>query len=417
MNLMTILAIIIFSNAVTICAALLVFRRWWQKPNHDTSQSEAKAELSQREIIDKQVEAHLLEIEYRYRMLFEANADAVFWVSLDGIILNANQRVAEIFGYSLDELIGMHTKHLIAADEFPQSLNIAHTLFVEKKPIIYERWHVRKNSERLLAEINLAVVCNPDGEPLYMQSILRDITERKKAEQQSLALALEIERVQLLTNFIQDMSHEFRTPLAVIQSSLHIIQKTDNPEKRQEKAVNVNQQVMRIVELVDRLVLMTQLDSGVHFMTQRTNINSLIQQTTDAMEKPFAEKNLVLQLELDSTLPQIDIDAVRVVEALSQLLENAIYYTPPAGNIRIQTGYTAASLTVTIADTGVGITREALPRIFERFYRSDEAHSTSGFGLGLPIAQKIIESHGGHIEVQSEVGSGSHFTIYLPINR
>ena len=169
-------------------------------------------------------------------------------------------------------------------------------------------------------------------------------------------------------------------------------------------------------QLVDRLVAMTQLDSGILFSFHRENMNSLVQQVTDTMRTTFAEQKLTLRLELDETLPDIRVDTIHLVEALSQVLDNAARYSAPEGSITIQTSHDAQWSKITITDTGIGISESALPRIFERFYRSDEAHSTPGFGLGLPIAQKIIELHGGHIEVQSEIAKGSRFTIYLPIN-
>jgi two-component system, sensor histidine kinase and response regulator len=363
----------------------------------------------------KQAEAQLLESEYRYRMLFENNADAVFWIGTDFIHLSANSQAATMLGYTVDELVGMRTSQLVPPDELDKSQAALQRLLDGEQFPIYERWLRRKNGERLLVEVNIALIRDSDGNPQYIQSILHDITERKKAEQQSLALGLEKQRVQLLTGFIRDTSHEFRNPLAVIQSSLYIIQKTNSPEKREEKLLSIRYQVERLAQLVDRLVMMTQLDSGMLFSLHKQNVNSLVQQVTDTMRTAFAEKNLTVQLQLTKTLPTIEVDAIHLAEALSQLIDNAVRYSLPNGTVTIETNYQAEWLTIAIADTGIGISDEALPRIFERFYRYDEAHSTPGFGLGLSIAQKIIELHGGRIEVQSEAGKGSRFVIYLPI--
>lgn len=364
----------------------------------------------------KEAEARLLESEYRYRMLFEANADAIFLMTTDGDIMAANPSSVAWFGYSFDELISMNRKQLIAPDEFQNTLDILDLMLAGEQIPIYERHLIRKNGERVLAEVNVALIRDSNnGQPLYIQSILHDITERKKAEQQSLALAFEKGRVQLLANFIRDVSHEFRTPLAIIQSSLYIMQKTDNPEKHLEKIPIMSEQVTRVTQLVDRLVMMTQLDSGMLFSFHRENINSLVQQVTDTMRTAFAEKNLTLRLELDESLPLVTVDTIHLVEALSQLIDNAVRYTLRDGSITIQTGCQAEWLTIAITDTGVGIADEVMPRIFERFYRHDEAHSTPGFGLGLPIAQKIVELHEGRIEAESEIGKGSRFVVYLPI--
>jgi two-component system sensor histidine kinase/response regulator len=364
----------------------------------------------------KHAEARLLESEYRYRMLFENNADAVFWISTDFIHISANESAAAMLGYTIDELIGMSTRQLVPAEELDSSQSLLQALLTGEQFPIYERWLCRKDGERILVEVNIALIRDTNGNPQYIQSILHDITERKKAEQQTLALALEKERVQLLTNFVRDMSHEFRTPLAVIQSSHYIISKTDDPKKREEKMLSITQQVARMAHLVDRLVTMTQLDSGILFSFRRQNINALLQQIIDTMQTAFAEKNLNVNVELEPTLPRIEVDAIHLVEALSQLLDNAVRYSSPYGTITIQTNHDDNWLTVVIADTGIGIAPESLARIFERFYRHDEAHTTPGFGLGLPIAQKVIHLHGGRIEVQSAVGAGSCFVIYLPIN-
>ncbi len=258
-----------------------------------------------------------------------------------------------------------------------------------------------------------------DGQILGLVGISRDVTERKQLESQTVILAAEQERVRVLQRFIADMSHDFRTPLSVINSSTYLLHRITDPEKREEKLKNIEQQSDRMLKLLDDLLEMGRLDEkGFKFQFTKELINSLIQMIVNDFQATATAKGQTLEFIPQNDVPLIQIDALKFSRAVIHLVQNAINYTPANGKVTIRTALEANQVTLSITDNGIGIDEKDLPHIFERFYRVDGARTsaTGGSGLGLPIVKKIIESHDGTVSVTSVVGKGSTFTIKLPVN-
>jgi signal transduction histidine kinase len=237
---------------------------------------------------------------------------------------------------------------------------------------------------------------------------VQDITDKHIAEQKSFELALQREQTRLLRDFITKASHEFRTPISLINSSIYLLEKTD--ERRADRISIIRNQTTMLTNLVEHLVTMVTLDSGVTMKYRRLALNSLINMAIVAYSDALEAYSL--KLDLADDLPMINGDARYLHMALLELLENATDHTPKGSEITIRS-YSPDEKTICleIKDTGGGIQLEDLPYIFDRFYRADESHTTRGFGLGLPIARVIIEAHHGKISVESQPGKGSTFTI------
>jgi two-component system, OmpR family, phosphate regulon sensor histidine kinase PhoR len=159
---------------------------------------------------------------------------------------------------------------------------------------------------------------------------------------------------------------------------------------------------------------MTKLDSSLTLNNQPVDLNDWVRRVVNAAQDRLSEKKLSAAFNPEPNLSTIKGDPVWLQEAFVNLLDNAIRFTPSGGSISVSTYSEGQQAVIEFKDTGAGIPDEALPHIFERFWRQDEAHSTPGFGLGLSIALKIIEMHDGRIEVESTVGEGSSFKIRLP---
>ncbi|MBL8162628.1 MAG: histidine kinase, partial [Anaerolineae bacterium] len=211
---------------------------------------------------------------------------------------------------------------------------------------------------------------------------------------------------------IQTASHELRTPLAIVNTAVHLMARVDDPARRSRYAIQVEEQTLRLRQLVDMMLTMAQLDSGISFQKKLISINNLLRQISATTQQKAKQ---TVEFEPDDTLPPVCVDADWLAQALNHLLDNAMRFTPEGGSIHIKTYRDDDRAVIAIRDTGIGISAAALPHIFERFWRQDEAHSTPGFGLGLSIAQKIIEMHDGSIEVESTEGSGSTFRVLLLI--
>ncbi len=324
-------------------------------------------------------------------------------------VIDANAAYMELVGYNWMELEG---KNLIEMGIVPpEAAGEADGSSDEK---------VRETTIRNRAGDQLHVMVSSEhfmisGQKCDIQLLL-DITQRKKNEEQTFALAMERERIDLLTRFIQTASHEFRTPLSVINSCFYMMTTINDETRRQRYSEQAAEQIMLLSRLMDMMLSMTRLDSGLPFTYQSLVVNDLVHQTIDVLQPLVDDKNLALRYMPSIATPLIQADSRWLSEAVRHVLENAIRFTPNMGSIRVSTRVDGKYIAIEIQDNGVGISPEAQTHIFERFWRQDQAHTTPGFGLGLPIAQKIIEQHGGTIRVESAVGTGSTFTLRLPIS-
>ena len=252
-----------------------------------------------------------------------------------------------------------------------------------------------------------------DGDQVA-RGFVMDITERKRAEQHLFDLALERERVGLLRDFIEKASHEFRTPLSVISSSAYLMSRTNDQERRMKRADLISEQVKLTTHLLDMLLVMSRLESDLTTRFSLVNLDIPFETTFQNLHSNYGEKPQITYERL-SDLPMVMGNSADLAEAFTQVIDNAYRYTPPDGTIHLSSEVRGDEVWFIIRDTGPGISDEVLPHIFETFWRLDEAHTTPGFGLGLPIARRIVQMHGGRIEVKSEVNVGSTFYIILPL--
>ena len=256
------------------------------------------------------------------------------------------------------------------------------------------------------------------GERLGTVVVLNDITRRKLDQQRAFELALEKERHRLLANFIQTASHEFRTPLTVIQSSAQLMTRTEDPEKRAQRGGKIEEYVRRIDRLVDMLLMTARLEA-VDTLTQKpVDLNAIADAICDrCIEQGERGGGPAVRIEMADDLPTVMGDVDYLTEAVAQIFDNACRFTPDDGVVTVTTGSDDEQrVWLEIRDSGPGIAEADLPHIFQTFWRGDKAHSTPGFGLGMSIAQKIVELHNGTIEIESQPNHGSSFRIKLPAN-
>ena len=307
--------------------------------------------------------------------------------------------------------MGLSYRDVVAPEQHSNSENILNRLLAGEHIFPYERQFRRRDGTVFPAEVNVEVVWGLDG-PLHIQSVVRDITERREAEQQAFNRALERERIRLLAEFIENASHEFRTPLAAINTAAYLMKRMDDPEKRADKSRVVEAQVARMTRLVDMLLLMAKLENIKTLTQAGVNLNLVLQTVHDGVVPAAPEITVTLDLAGEPLLTMGDEDYL--VTAVGYLVENAVKYTLPGGTVTLATGTEKDVVWIDVTDSGVGISADALPHIFETFWREDKAHTQPGFGVGLSIAQRVIRLHHGEIEVESRVGQGSRFRVWLP---
>ncbi|MEP7290720.1 MAG: histidine kinase N-terminal 7TM domain-containing protein [Chloroflexota bacterium] len=357
-----------------------------------------------------QAQQALEESEKRQRALLEALPDLMFRIRGDGTYLDYHAANPGDLLMAPEAFIGRRVSDIMPPEIAVPTMNHIETVLKTGSMAAYE-YAVRQNKKEQHFEAR--IVASGSDEVV---AIIRDIDARKQAEHRALALALERERISMISRFIQDTTHEFRTPLSVIRMSLHLLQRVDSAEKREERARQIEDQVTRLARLVDMLVKMSALDGEVHLAYRPTNLNLLIELLDNKLSSTLPEGSAVLKYELQQELPLVQLDPERMMEAVQELIDNALRHTSAQESVTLRTYSNADGVTLEVQDTGEGIAPDALPRLFERFYRQDGAHSTPGFGLGLSIAQRIVELHGGKLEVQSTPGIGSRFMIHLPFD-
>ncbi len=217
---------------------------------------------------------------------------------------------------------------------------------------------------------------------------------------------------------LADVAHELRQPLAVLKGRLDLIQ-DGKVELDQVALLPLQDEVIRLTRLVGDLRDLSLAEvGGLSLQLVNVEMQALLGGLVDDLEPVAADKGITLINEIAPNLPILQADPDRIRQVFLNLLTNALQYTPEGGMVRLKGWQAAGELRFQVVDTGAGIAAEHVPHIFDRLYRADQsrARATGGSGLGLAIVRSLVELHRGRIEVESELGSGSSFTVSFPLN-
>src|SRR5215212_9759567 len=248
------------------------------------------------------------------------------------------------------------------------------------------------------------VTHNGGGNPGIILAV-RDITEHRSLEQTK-------------TAFVSDFSHELRTPLTTIQSAIGLLERArDRLDPLEHRALELaDQELKRIRGMVEELLTLAQMDSWKYQLeVGPANLSTVVQTAIESVEAKAQRFGIGIYFD-DAGEYRCICDVQKLYQVFLNLLDNAIKYSDSGARVDVEIDEDDSSLTVSIRDTGVGIPKEDLNQLFERFYRvdKDRSRATGGSGLGLAISKQIVEMHGGNISVQSEVDVGSVFEVWLP---
>lgn len=357
---------------------------------------------------EKQRQA-LTESEERYRSLMEASSEGVI-VHQDGILKDANAVFLNLVGYTLPEVVGKSVRDFVT----PESLSS-----IKRAGVSYsEMTASRSDGSSLRVETRSKQIAYRGK--LMDVLTLHDISERKRVERMQLQLGAERERSEVLRQFISDASHDLRTPLTTINTSLYLMRKVHPDTSKIERYLNtVQSQVIHLNQVIESLLLMARLDDPDTYYTMTViDLNHLTRAVVAGSQSAAQKKAIRLELDLYDAPLTVRCDEAEIQRALRLLLDNALRYTPNQGKVTVRTCRERRVALIEVEDNGPGINAEDLPHIFERFYRGDKARQPSedvGVGLGLPIARKIVETHGGTLDVETGIQVGSKFQIYLPL--
>lgn len=446
-------------------------------------------DITERTLADERVR----ESENRYKLLAENMRDLVCLHDLDGKYLYVSPSSETLLGYTPDELVGTSPYDLFHPEDVERLRDEAHAKLLKGETGIVIEYRMRdKTGEYCWFETMAQTVTASSGEVIQLQTVSRDISKRKEAEtetreaQEELAHLLMSEqearrdadaaRVEAehasraKDEFLQMVSHEFRTPLTTIKTLVRVLQHDGKSEAERLKHLEtIAAECDRQIDLILNLLDVSRIEEGdVDLKNEPVDVNRVLY-SCDKIERPAADaRDQVFMVERDKELPPIAGDEKAIRRALCTVIENAIKYTPEGGMISVTARHvahhgiknndaatdkklaaelfgdlpvqmnfhadeqpTGEEIAIIVCDTGRGILPADIPKLFQKFYRGAKPHAdsstdgtpddaagkaeTPGVGLGLYLAKRLITTLDGRITVHSEVGRGSCFTIFLPV--
>jgi len=329
-------------------------------------------------------------------------AEAVVALDGGGKIIFINPSTARLFQLEADQVAGRSILETIRNNDLHE---------IAKS--------VRETSLPRSDEIT---ILSPEERIFEVQTVPLEISP---AETGALLVLHNITRLRRLEevrkDFVANVSHELRTPLAAIKGFAETLRlgAIEDKEHRDEFIASIEKHAENLTAMVDDLLKLSAIESKQQApKLEPISLFEIITAIVTSLSKSAKQNNIRLAIQSLDALPEIRADRSQIKQLFTNLIENAIKYNRPGGNVHIAGNVDGNSIVITVADTGIGIPHEDIPRIFERFYRVEKGRSREmgGTGLGLSIVKHIVEAHGGSIRVESEEGKGSIFSVRLPIN-
>ena len=333
----------------------------------------------------------------RLATILDNMADGVIMTDIEGNILMANNAAGKLFEIKNTDMANRHLIEVVRDHEIDEVLKLC-LKTAETQSAQYESG----TSKRYLRVIAIPIAHDELSDSLLL---FQDLTELRN---------LQTTRRELIGN----ISHEFRTPLAGIKAMVETLRDgaVDDKKVARDFLTRMDDEVERLTQIVAELTELSRIETGkAELSLEPVNLNLLIEEVIIQLNHQVERQQLSVDKKFAADLRSVQADKERVRQVVVNLIHNAIKFTSPGGKITVATQTHGGSVTVDISDTGIGIAKNDLPHIFERFYKVDRARSGGGTGMGLAIAKHVVEAHGGKIRVQSEEGKGSTFSFSLSL--
>jgi PAS domain S-box-containing protein len=363
----------------------------------------------------------LAESEERFQLLVDAVKDyAIFMLDPDGKVLSWNDGARRLKGYEASEIIGRHFSVFYPQEDIVRGTpaNML-SLALRRGRLEVEGIRVRKDGSRFFADVIITPIYNSVGQHYGFAKVTRDITERVEAERQLLEAKREAERAsRAKTDFLGLMSHELRTPLNAIIGFSDLLldipadQLATTPWRTYVQHISAGG--TQLLTLVNDTLDMARIESG------RLELDRQIFDVANSLREPVAMVTRLAELQsvrLTADIPEhleMRADSTRFNQVVTNLLTNAIKFTPPDGTVHLKVWAEAADLMLSVSDTGIGIAPTDHERVFVPFEQVRPMTHTAGAGLGLSIVRRIMEAHGGSVVLTSVPGQGSCFICRFP---
>ncbi|KKM70620.1 hypothetical protein LCGC14_1438870, partial [marine sediment metagenome] len=342
------------------------------------------------------------------RQVIETVNAPIIGVDVKGLLNEWNQKAADITGYSRDEVLGRNLIEDFIGDDYKALLQeVSDKTLKGEETASVEFSLYTKDGQQVTILFNATARRDASGNIIGVFGIGQDISERKRIEQ-------------MKSDFVSLTSHELRTPLTSIRGYVDLILDGDaggiSKEQREFLGI-VSQNTQRLETLINDVLDIEKIESGrIKMRQEKVNFSEIVEDCVNTFKVMAKSKGLKLEKEIKAT--QIDVlgDSDRLSQVFSNLLSDAIKYTKE-GRVKVTVQVKGKFVSVTVEDTGIGMSQEDLSRIFTGFFRSDNSYvrKTTGTGLGLSIAKATIEKHNGDIRVESKLGVGTKFEVILPL--
>lgn len=365
---------------------------------------------------------------YWLSAIIESAEDAIISKTLDGVITSWNKGAQRIFGYTADEIIGKPVTILIPADHMDEEPKILARLRKGERIEHYETVRARKDGTLVNISLTVSPIRGPGGQIIGASKIARDITERKEAEeererlfaleQQARSAAEEANR--LKDEFLATVSHELRTPLTSILGYSKMLCTGMLGEKETAHAVDAIERNARAqAQIVNDILEVSSIITGkLRLDLRQISPIPAVESAIDAIRPTVGAKGVHLMVSLDPSAGPIMIDPDRLQQIAWNLLSNAVKFTPAGGRIEIRLERLDGQVQLKVSDTGIGISPDFLPFVFDRFRQADSSTTRThgGLGLGLALVRYLAELHGGTVEAESQgEGHGATFIVTFPL--
>jgi PAS domain S-box-containing protein len=367
----------------------------------------------------EQAQQDVRDREERYRQLVELSPDAIF-VQCDGKFIFVNSATVNLYGAkSQDELINRPILDIVHPDYLEIVCQQIRQLREERQPV--ERRELKSiRLDGTVIDVEVAAAPFTYQEKPAAQVVVRDTSYRKKAEEE-LCKALEKERElsQFKSRFITTISHEYRTPLTIIQSSAELLEHYEHKWSSEKRLVHLQRilaSTRHLTNLVNDVLFIGQAEmKKLEFNPAPLNLEQFCLELVEELRSGIGNQTSITS-NIRGNCTNACLDEKLLRQILTNLLSNAIKYSPDGGMVRFDLECREGAATLRIQDSGIGIPAEDLSQLFESFHRAKNVGTIPGTGLGLAIVKKCVDLHGGQIKVESEAGVGTTFTVTLPFS-
>jgi two-component system NtrC family sensor kinase len=344
----------------------------------------------------------------RLRAIFDGAAIGIALSDLEGRILDSNPAFRAMLGYSSQELSGLVFTEVTHPEDAAADLALFRELLAGQRDDYHlEKRYLRKDGQVLWANLTVSLVRRDEGDPVFAIGLVEDITERKQMQE----ALFQAEKLTIAGQLGASLAHEINNPLQAVIGCLGLAENTLQTGGDVSRYLEVaREELRRAARIVAQLRDLHRLSKEEP--QERVDLNALLEEVLMLSRKKCQESGVEVVWEPAADLPPLPLVSDQVRQVFLNLILNALDAMPHGGELRVGTAWTGdpAGTHVTFADTGAGISPHALSRLFEPFFTT----KPRGLGLGLYISHQIVEEHGGRIDVASQVGQGTTFTVWLP---